>query len=1452
MNTASLALTSSFIQSTLPQWFIQAPTLMRDALRLDMTRAQAARDDLSTILRRIQDLPSFARPLLQQALDAAFGPGFDVDHDVFLHARFKHHWLTGRASPLGSGTCSLLAAALQNFEAPEAQEAERETTSAILASSRIGRESESESENAMPAQRDGDVHPLNVQPARFIELCRRLDLGGQYQRHLHHVLHPVARPDVPGSLDSEDIKARIIEHARLALRVECHIGRLKGMIDEAQYQALLKIDVNRPTDEFFTLHILGCKLRNALLFKPKGDARWIAYLPGESDNVVQSFASLDQLTQVLRTRLRDEAYQHYVDRFIPERSKAVFFQRLRERLAPHVLHSVARGTGFHRQFISVAEVDEKAELDLEAISLGGSLGGVFYLDTLLRIKDDARVLAVPTDDEDRKTREQRRAEWLSFGIDAANLAALFVPVLGETMLLVAGAQLLDETFEGVDAWRHGDMDQALEHLGNVAENLVLMGAMGAAGGATHAMTADAAILQPPSFIKRSVLARDPVGRLRLADPAVALRRLHPDLAELEGKNVARVMAVSGMDGEQLAALHIDEQPAPAALLDTAKRLRLRRNPAVSAQNFEEAYAASEQSSEPMIMLLRRDFPSLTLASAEALVAETSAEQRLAMSSTRRIPLEVAGKVRLHLRQTRMSRALEGFFAPRDTPGNDVQRLTLRSLATFPGWPADLRIEIREGVATGPVLDRIGAEHAARRRSLIKGANGFHLDGVAGPQPDTSLFSALLQALPEDIRQVMGLDDSGTGAEVRALKRRIFNWVHSQPKWAFEQLGEWTLPTAFRPPQRLPGGRLGYPLSGRGPGLPASDGAVRQQLLQAMTDLYPESTDMAQQVEEMAQRGRPLPSLLAATNARALAYEQLHASLIAWAEADDMSVLLNDGERAARRQVAQVLSRAWRFSHDAAPRGSRWLTLEHTSLPELPPLHHFYADITRVELNHVQADTAAVNAFVAHFPNMTHLNVRGSFTEVPQGLLQLQFLEHLTLENMPWPISQPAMDRLMDIPALHSLSLAGTYLGEFSDTSRFRLSTLWINNTGLTQWPDWTRSLALAELDISDNHITEIASEIVENPRDHERHTVIYGYNNPFSRQTLEDYWRNDTGYGHRYRLDFDFPDDIREIPVEGALTDSESDRESETSDDESASHAHRAHSGRSAAAPSVQQWLRPGEDVLNRRLQEAWAQVAADGDAPHVLVLLQRLRETPDFSQFHAELAADVLSVLEAAAQDAALRGQLEVMANDRLFGANQTCQDGARLIFSDIQVAVYSRESLRGVAEARRTDALLGVMRQLFRLHEVQSLADAEIARRESLGVGVDHAEVRLAYRIGLADDLGLPGQPHRMVWARLAAVDRWVLLDARRRVLEAERGPAFLQFAVSDQQWNARLRADHESGLAAATASVRRRMAALEERPPADPDDYHRQGLALIAEREAAEALMLRQLTDLYRAGW
>lgn len=731
---------------------------------------------------------------------------------------------------------------------------------------------------------------------------------------------------------------------------------------------------------------------------------------------------------------------------------------------------------------------------------------------------------------------------------------------------------------------------------------------------------------------------------------------------------------------------------------------------------------------------------------------------------------------------------------------------------------------------------------------MRGTNAYHPCDGEGKSigREGSLFSAMLRALPQQTRQAIGLADADIDA--RVLKGRVFKWLKQQPTWAARTLGQWLPDGASRMPMRLVDGRIGYPLSGRGAGFSEAPSEVEQQLLQAMTQLYPESPDLPAQVRDMARRPRPLADLLATTRQRIEAWQQLYCSLLAWVEADDMSVLINENERPARRTVAMAIERAWRYSHSAAPRGPRSLTLEHITLPQLPALPDFYADIRRMDLNHITADLQGANALLEHFPSLTHLNLRASFLAIPDILPRLERLEHLSLERMPWTIDQAVMDVLMDIPDLDSLSLASSPLAQFTDTGRLRLSTLWINNTGLTQWPQWAHSLGLNELDISDNHIVEIPDEVIENPHDPDRHLVIYAYNNPLDHQSLENYWRNDTGFGHRYRLDYDFPEDIRELPVEGMVEGSDS----ESSDDDDTDPAHPSTSGARAPAASVELWIRPDEPALNDRLRAAWAQVEQAGDAPHLLVLLQRLRQAADFRLFHAELACDVLTVLESVATDAALRGQVEVIANDRLFGADQTCQDGARLIFSDIQVLVYSEQALRGVAQAQRTSVMLGVIRQLFRLNEVQAIADAEILRRQGLGMNVDAAEVRMAYRIGLADELALPGQPHRMVWERLAAVDQGALLDARRRVLEAEQGPPFLEFAVADRQWNARLRAEHGPGMELATAVVQTRMAAFEDHPPEDPDEYHRQGQALIAQREADEHTMLIQLTDLYRAGW
>lgn len=1445
MSSTALPQVSTIINNTLPAWFINASPQMRNALASDMGRSRRATLAAGQVLDRIVHLPAFARPLLAKALQDAFGPGLDVDADHFYHVSFERDWLTGRAAPKSSTTQSLLQAALQNFEVSEQAQVAQENTSLIYRNL-SGRDH-------LQARSD-PLNRQNVSPERFIELCRKVDVGGQYQRHLRHVLHPVARADVPGSVGSEEIKQLLIEKDRLALRVESHIARMKGLIDEAAYQALLALESETSSGQLFTLQMLGFTLRDVLVMQAPGATGCVVYLPGEPEAPLRSYASLDAFMQTLRTKLRNEDYQRYFDRFLAQRSKGAFFPSLQDRLAPQSVHSVARGKGFHRQLVATTQDDPNANLDLQTVPLGITLGEFLYLQSMLHIKDDARVLAVPTDDEDARTRMKRLAQWREYGLDALNLAAFFVPGLGEAMLLASGAQLLVDTFEGVDAWRHGDMSQALDHLSQVAENIAFLAAMGAAG--KWASSPGAATVEPPSFIARMQPVTDSTGQLRLWDSISELRRLHPSLADFDDKTLTRIMAVADVDAATVRHALTNDQTPPAALIDSAKRFRLSENAARSVEAFEAAYRESEQSSDPLVTLLRRDFPSLTLASARELLASATAEERLAMQTSGRIALEVAGKVRGHLRQTRMSRVLEGFFLAPSHASPDLQRLTLRSVELFAGWPDDLRLEIREGTAHGALLDSIGPEQSTERRLLVRGKNAFQPCDGQGRSigREGSLFSAILRALPQEARQAIGLADADIDA--RVLKGRVFKWLKQQPAWAARTLGQWTPDGALRMPMRLADGRIGYPLSGRGAGFGEAPSEIpdeapselEQQLVQAMTQLYPESPDLPAQVRDMARRQRPLADLLATTRQRIEAWQPLYWNLLAWVEADDTGVLINEDLRPARRTVATAIERAWRYSHSAAPRGPRSLTLEHITLPQLPALPDFYADIRRMDLNHVSADLPAANVFLEHFPALTHLNLRASFLAIPDVLPRLERLEHLSLERMPWTIDQAVMDVLMDIPELDSLSLASSPLAQFTDIGRLRLSTLWINNTGLTEWPQWAHSLGLNELDISDNHIVEIPDEVIENPHDPDRHLVIYAYNNPLEHQSLENYWRNDTGFGHRYRLDYDFPEDIRELPVEGMAEGSDS----ESSDEDNSDLAHPSTSDARAPVASVELWIRPDEPALNDRLRAAWAQVVQAGDAPHLLVLLQRLRQAADFRLFHAELAWDVLTVLESVATDAALRAQVEVIANDRLFGADQTCQDGARLIFSDIQVLVYSEQALRGVAPAQRTQVMLGVIRRLFRLNEVQAIADAEILRREGLGVNVDAAEVRMAYRIGLADELALPGQPHRMVWERLAAVDHGALLDARRRVLEAEQGPAFLEFAVADRQWNARLRAEHGPGMELATAVVQTRMAALEDHPPEDPDEYHRQGQALIARREADEHTMLIQLTDLYRAGW
>lgn len=392
-----------------------------------------------------------------------------------------------------------------------------------------------------------------------------------------------------------------------------------------------------------------------------------------------------------------------------------------------------------------------------------------------------------------------------------------------------------------------------------------------------------------------------------------------------------------------------------------------------------------------------------------------------------------------------------------------------------------------------------------------------------------------------------------------------------------------------------------------------------------------------------------------------------------------------------------------------------------------------------------------------------------------------------------------------------------------------------------------RRLGLRVLDVSDNQIERLPLYLIQNQQGPHFQMTVYAAGNPLNRSELLECWLNQSG-SNIYELEFDYPDDIVHTGLTPTTSEAESElssdedttseAESELSSDEDDSWHTHSHGSPAAPVATVDIWWVKGREQLNSRTRIAWERVEQAGDAPNLLTLLQRLRETPDFRRVHEELTNDVMLVLEAAAADAQLRGELEVMANDRLFGADQTCQDGARLIFSDIQVSVYSRSALQGVPEAPQTETLFGVLRSLFRLNEVQAIADLTIADREARGVRVDHAEVRMAYRIGLANELNLPAQPVSMAWDRLAAVDRQAILDARRLVLQREAGPEFIEYALSDRRWTERLRAEYQADLERVTAPVRAEQEALLEHPPIDMVENLRRHGAIYERLNAAHA--------------
>jgi len=446
----------ALVVSRLPDWLKAAPFETRNSYADNLRRHQASKADLSAYLQGLQNPEAFAAPRLQRALDKEFGTGLDVFQDQLRHVHILAAETPSTPYQQRLTQQTLLQAALQNFEESETTYFGFDRGSQIL-------------------RRSQGVLLKAFTPRAFARLCRDLDLGGKYKEHIESFL---LRQRASGQRDDE-YRRLFMAHAISELALQADIAVMKGHIDDSAYRMLKQwVGGNsRPlwsleAVQFHEIKMLdvripesgyrGALLKGVLLIRfdvPTGrePCPCLVYLSGDSEQALKQYSSLAAFEDDLRRRLRYQGYQHAFRRYLHLRTQPVFFTTLNERLNPWNAATSRRVP------------DEQARLQLQLARITGDPFFELYAQHTDKMLDDARILAVSTNAEDKKTRSARWHSFLDWGVNLL----FFVPGLGEAMLAVAAAQMIVQLYEGIEEWEHGDRKQAVLVFLGVVLNLEL-------------------------------------------------------------------------------------------------------------------------------------------------------------------------------------------------------------------------------------------------------------------------------------------------------------------------------------------------------------------------------------------------------------------------------------------------------------------------------------------------------------------------------------------------------------------------------------------------------------------------------------------------------------------------------------------------------------------------------------------------------------------------------------------------------------------------------------------------------------------------------------------------------------------------------------------------------------------------------------------------------------------
>ena len=358
----------------------------------------------------------------------------------------------------------------------------------------------------------GSDEVLTGDAQAFANACRRLDVGQRYQQSLTRIFDTRTR----GQLQTQ-------QRATFALALQ--IAALKGEVHAHEQQALLALSRGEAAPWEGKLHaqagtvtMLGVRLTDAVLFTLRDQqgalSSVILYLPSSPARALHRYATLATLEQGLIDAFGQPRWRDHFAHLVALRDRVGFVEKLGKRLS-----------------------DPAPDLELDGHTQAGDLFVTLVDHKLERIRDDARLLLVPTADADRQGSSARVQAWSSIGLALLNLAGLFIPTVGALLLGQLVVQTLGEVFEGVLDWAQGHQHEALEHLLGVAETLAVTAAV--AGGA--------------QVVARGFARSEFVdGLAPVKAPGVGYRLTEPDPKAYAGEPSQPQLAADGLfrDGEQ--------------------------------------------------------------------------------------------------------------------------------------------------------------------------------------------------------------------------------------------------------------------------------------------------------------------------------------------------------------------------------------------------------------------------------------------------------------------------------------------------------------------------------------------------------------------------------------------------------------------------------------------------------------------------------------------------------------------------------------------------------------------------------------------------------------------------------------------------------------------------------------------------------------------------------------